>query len=86
MNRIADINISARSRIRSLDLLIARSLIADIEGSVDSLFCYDLVLNVIFLLFVVVLAGSRNLGESLPSVRSLALVLPKLSTLGLGKE
>ena len=61
MNRIADINISARSRIRSLDLLIARSLIADIEGSVDSLFCYDLVLNVIFLLFVVVLAGSRNL-------------------------
>lgn len=86
MNRIADINIGARSRIRSLDLLIARSLIADIEGSVDSLFCYDLVLNVIFLLFVVVLAGSRNLGESLPSVRSLALVLPKLSTLSLGKE
>ena len=86
MGWIVDIYVRARAWIRSFYFLVASSVIAAVEGSMDSLLCNYLILDVILLLLVVVLAWSWHLGESLSGVWRLALVLPELSSLGLGEE
>lgn len=86
MHRVVDINVSAWTRIRSFNLLVARSIITAVKGSMNCFFRHNFILDVIFLFLVVVLARPRVLRESLPSERSLPFVLPELSPFSFGQE
>ena len=86
MRRIIDIDVSAWTRIRSLNFLITWSIITAIKCRVNGLFSHYFVLDVILLLLMIVLTRARNFRESLSSVRCLALVLPEFSSLGFSEE
>ena len=83
---IVNINIGTWSGIWCLDSLVDGSLLSTIESSVNCLFLDNPILDVVFLLFMIILARSWVLGESLSCVWSLSLVLPKLTSLGLGQK
>jgi len=57
---VGDIDVCARTRMRSFDFLIARPIVTAIKSCVNCLFSYDFVLDVILLFLVIVLAGAGN--------------------------
>ena len=87
MSGVIDVDVGAWSRIRSFYLFIARSVITAAKGCMNCFLGHNFILDIILLIFfVVVLAGARVLRERLPSVRCLALVLPKFTSLRLRQE
>ena len=86
MRGVIDIYVSAWSGVGSLNLLVASSIIATVEGSMDRLFSNYLILNVVLLLFNVVETGPRIFRESLPSIRCFTLMLPKFTSICPCKE
>lgn len=83
---IVDIDVCSWSRLLTLNFLIAWSGLTAVKCCMNSLFLNDLVLDIIFLLFVIILAWSRILMESLLGVRSFTLITPEVSSLSLRKE
>lgn len=86
VERVADVDVATRSWVWSLRLLIHSSFVTAIESGVDRLFQDDSVLDVVLLFLVIILTGSWCLGIGLSCVRSLAFVLPELSSFGLDEE
>jgi len=80
MNWVIYIDIGTWSWIWCLHFFIARSVVTATKGSVNSFFCNNLILNVIFFLLVVVLAGTWVSRESLSSIRCFTFMFPKLSS------
>lgn len=86
MQRVINVDVASRSWVWSLRLLVNCPFVTAIESGVDSLFENDSMLDVVLLFLVIILTGSRSLGVGLSCVRSLAFVLPELSSFGLDEE
>lgn len=83
---VVDVYVRPWPRIWRLDPLVDWPLLRAIERSVYRLLLHDPILDIVLLLLVVVLPRSWILRESLPGIWRLSLMLPKLSSLGLGHE
>ena len=60
MHWVIDVYVSAWARIRSLHLLVARSIVTAAKSCMNCLLGHDLILYIVLLVFlVVVLAGAR---------------------------
>lgn len=86
MGRIIDIDVGAWSGIRCFNFLVAGPVITTVEGSMNCLFCNNLVFNIILLFLVIILTGPRILRKRLSGIRSLALMLPEFAPLGFSQE
>ena len=87
MSWVIDVDVGAGSRIRSFYLFIARSVITAAKGRMNCFLRHNFILDIILLIFfVVVLTWSWILRVRLTSVRRLALVLPKFTSLRLRQE
>jgi len=86
MQRVINVDVASRARVWSLRLLVHLSFVTAIESGVDRLFQHDSVLDVVLLFLVIILAGTWILGIGLSGVRSLSLMFPELTSLGLGEE
>ena len=86
MVRIIDINVGARAWIWCFDFLITRPIISGRKTWMNCLLGDYLILDVILLLFMIISAWSRVFSISLPCVRSLAVILPKITSIGFGQE
>lgn len=80
------VDVSAWSWIRAFGFLIARTFITTVESGMNCLFHHDFVLDVVLLFFVIILTWTGILRESLSSVWGFSLMLPELTSLGLGEK
>jgi len=86
MERIADVNVSARTWIWSLYLLITCPVVAAAEWWLNGFIHYNLVFNVIFLFLMVIFSRTWIDSEGLPCVWSHTFMLPEFTSLGLEQE
>jgi len=86
MERIINVNVSARTWIWSLYLLITLPVIAAAEWWLNGFIHHDLVFNVIFLFLMVIFSRAWVDGEGLPCVWSLSLMFPEFTSLSLEQE
>lgn len=75
------IDVRAWSGIWGLHSLVHMSLIAAVESSMDSLLHNDSIFDIVLLFLMIILAWSRILGKSLPSIRSFTFVFPEFPSL-----